>query len=88
MTRICSWCSPAHVLGEKCGACNSENVVKDGEIYFLCLNPLCPRYTRTGVRYRFAAGDGGETHGICRVAMAKENSGPTEPVMDWPGGAA
>ena len=87
MTRLCSWCDPPHVLGEKCRECGSENVRKDGEIFFLCLNSLCPHYVRNGVRYRFPAGDGGETHGICRIALAKQNQG-SEPVMDYPGGMA
>jgi hypothetical protein len=87
MTRLCNWCTPEHILGEKCARCNSENVRKDGEIYFVCLNALCPVYLQTGLRHRFPAGEGGETHGICRVAMAKANTDIREPLMDYPGGA-
>jgi hypothetical protein len=76
MTRVCNWCTPEHVLGEKCFRCNSENVkpvqvLAGGEALFLCFNDRCPVFVRTNVRYAFQLGDGGTTNGICQAALAK-----------------
>jgi len=63
MTRVCGHCQT--VMGEKCGACGSENVLRRQGL-------VKPFYTCLDCGHRWFEAQEPVTTGVCDVCFAKE----------------